>query len=108
MGFCEDIMTGPVVCTYFAVVLILLVIVFMHVLKMGWYVKEHYRSLDVESGASWQYGNPTPTEAPVGGSSLHVAGRQGSPVGKSVLTDTGQEPYGTGYNARTDPAPIDM
>ena len=108
MGFCEDIMTGPVVCTYFAVVLILLVVVFMHVTKLGGQAKERFRTTSDHLNGSWHAGNPHTVEAPVGIGYINASLTNGSSVGKSVLTDTGQNPYGTGYTKRDDPNPNDM
>lgn len=94
---CDDLMNNPSVkCVYLAAVLVLVLLIFMQVRKMGWFYEQF---------SDWQAGDAGMVEFRTGqGYVRNVLPRVGimggSAVGKQTLTDTSQAPPSHGYIER--------
>lgn len=95
---CSDLMENPSVkCAYLAVVLILVLLIFMHVSKMGWF----YEYL-----TDWEAGTPKYVEFRTGhGYVRNVTPRAGvvggSASGLQTTSDTSRIPQEFGYIERS-------
>ena len=97
MSMCDDLISNPSVkCAYLAVVLILVLLIFMQVLKMGWFYEQF---------SDWQAGDAELVEFRTGRGYVRnvlprVGVMGGSAVGLQTLSDTSQAPPSHGYVER--------
>ena len=104
MSLCNDLLNDDTVkCVYLAAVLVLVLVIAMHVMKLGWFYDEQFANISLDPEKKWETSVPQAVETPFGAGWANNPRpyNSGANVRFSEFTSTSQVPYSTGYVVRT-------